>query len=217
MLHLENTQRTTLSSGVQRDRNVSSSITAAGWPPPSSHMLMKQRASYWLPMSEGLQLLEVHSRKEATSPVILSLPLFTPADTYLKWATLPSRSTWETQNSFLHHWLCGKLLWWRQRPRVTEKNIRSVTEKCVFLALKFSEHMEALICRLAGGIRSALRHIKIPPCWICERVCLSINTRSSVNSHQSLTEQILHFKCAKWRQKLGPVQPALPVQPVPPK
>lgn len=88
-----------------------------------------------------------------------------------------------TGQSFLHHGVCGKLLWWKQCPWVRERhrftreieNIRSVLENCVFLALRFSEeHMEALICWLTGGIRSALRRIKIPPAWRCECVwCFS--------------------------------------------
>ena len=166
MLHLENPQRTTLSSGVHRDRNVSHSITAAGWPTPPSHMLMKQKASHWLPMSEGLQLLEMHSRKQAKSLVIPFLPLFLCLIPKVSYAALQEQMKNKEHvkqrdiscitdsmgnscdGSCVPEWVSST---------ENTKRIRSIMEKCGFLALRFSEqHMEAPTCWLTDGIRCAL-------------------------------------------------------------
>lgn len=167
-------------------------IQLAGWLPPPSHMVMKQKASHWPAVSEGLQLLEVLSRKRPPIPPLLRL-ISTSDDPRCPPGADEKHRTCETE-SFLHHRLCGKLLWWRQHPRASEwvseqhskKNIRSVVEKCVFLPLTFSErHMEAPICWLTGGITSALRYINISPSWRCEPITHikhpSLNSQSIIS------------------------------------
>lgn len=141
------------------------------------------------------------SRLQKTSDASSDPPHFTAAGIYLKWSTLPSRSRWETQNMWKWDILASPTLWetpvmaavssseWAAQIHMRHlhwiKNITSVTEKCVFLALRFSErHMEAPICRLTGGIKSTLRYIKIPPSRRCERV-----RRHTLNIHLSLNSQ----------------------------